>query len=144
MALVSLNSFHVSMAYSLALWGVMYLIVATFAKSINDKHRSCLMTTGHTVLFSAALSIALFGNPTATLHVYLLIGTGYLISYFVKKKEIYRIILAPEDFPKNKMEGNNTTIIYWNKLIDNIPQEEIPDDFSREALQRIKDILKKN
>ncbi|MBN2373635.1 NapC/NirT family cytochrome c [bacterium] len=89
MALVSLNPSHMSVGYSLALWGLMYLMVATFAKTIEDRQRSCLMTAGHTTLFSAALLMAFLGNPTAALQVYMLIGIGYLISFLVKKKEFY-------------------------------------------------------
>jgi nitrate/TMAO reductase-like tetraheme cytochrome c subunit len=94
MALITLNSSHVSIGYSLALWGLLYLLISAFGNLPSKELGSYFLTIGHTLCIAAAVSILFFMNPQATLHVYLLIGIGYLIIYLVKKKEIYLYPIA--------------------------------------------------
>ena len=89
MGLITLNTFNPSLGYNLTLWGLFYLLSGTFAKLPSDKHQSCFMTTGHTLSLAAALSVLLFTNPQAILHVYLIIGIGYLGIYLFKKNDEY-------------------------------------------------------
>ena len=87
MGLLTLNSQHVSMGYSLVLWGVMYGTLSTYAKFSSEKLKSYFLTAGHTMCCAAALSILFFNNSQAMLYVYLLIGIGYLMMYIQNKKE---------------------------------------------------------
>jgi hypothetical protein len=89
LGLISLNSYHISMGYSLSLWGMLYLLTAIFAHLSSEKLKSCFMTTGHTLNLAAALSILFFTEPQAILHVYLIIGIGYLFIYLYSRKDIY-------------------------------------------------------
>lgn len=95
-ALVTLDCFHVTMGYSLALWGILYLLVGTFARLPSEHHASYFTTAGHTLTLAAALAILLFFAPQATLHVFLIIGVPYLMIYLYTRRErlLYPVAVA--------------------------------------------------